>query len=169
MKKKAITFLDILIAATIIVVAMIPILGMLSRQTIETDKNITQAYAINKATDILNTLLDNVSFVAIREGNPGYLRVDDLPQLEKYKDLDSSWVKKMSSILFNNTKEEPKGYQCRGIIKDSKGINYLIHLRVEDIFSTVKHNKPEQIKIGENYPHSYPNEFSQNPEIYFSF
>ena len=113
MKKKAITFLEILIAATVMVVAMIPIFGMLSRQTVETDKNASQAFAINKATEVLNTLLDNVSFVAIREGNPGYLRIDDLPKLDKYSDLDSDWVRKMSSILFNHTQQESNGYKCR--------------------------------------------------------
>ena len=70
MKKKAITFLEILIAAVVMAIAMIPVFGMLSRQTVETDKNVTQAFAINKATEILNFLLDNVSIVAIREGNP---------------------------------------------------------------------------------------------------
>ena len=169
MKKKAITFLEILIAATVMVVAMIPIFGMLSRQTVETDKNASEAFAINKATEILNTLLDNVSFVAIREGNPGFLRIDDLPQLEKYSDLDSDWVKKMSSILFNHTDKESNGYKCRGIVKDSKGISYLIHLRVEDVISTTKHSKPEQIKIGESYPDSYPNEFPEQSEVNFTF
>ena len=169
MKKKAITFLEILIAATVMVVAMIPIFGMLSQQTVETDKNASQAFAINKATEVLNTLLDNVSFVAIREGNPGYLRVDDLPQLDKYSDLDSDWVRKMSSILFNHTKQESNGYKCRGTVKDSKGITYLIHLRVEDVVSTIKHNKAEQIKIGESFPNSYPNEFSEQQEVNFAF
>ncbi|MBR4328867.1 MAG: hypothetical protein IKO19_09955 [Candidatus Riflebacteria bacterium] len=169
MKKKALTFLEILIAATVMVVAMIPIFGMLSKQTVETDKNASQAFAINKATEVLNTLLDNVSFVAIREGNPGYLRVDDLPKLEKYSDLDSDWVKKMSSILFNHTNQESNGYKCRGTVTDSKGITYLIHLRVEDVVSTIKHNKPEQIKIGESFPNSYPYDFSEQQEVNFAF
>ena len=169
MKKKAITFLEILIAATVMVIALIPIFGMLSRQTVETDKNASQAFAINKATEILNTLLDNVTFVAIREGNPGYLKVDDLPHFEKYNDYDSDWAKKMSSILFNHTNAESNGYKCRGIVQDSKGISYLIHLRVEDVVSTIKHNKPEQIKIGESYPNSFPEEFPEQSEINFSY
>lgn len=169
MQKKAITFLEILIAATVMVVAMIPIFGMLSKQTVETDRNASEAFAINKATEVLNTLLDNISFVAIREGNPGYLRTDDLPKLEKYSDLDDDWLKKMSSILFNHTDKESNGYKCRGTVTDSKGITYLIHLRVEDVFSTIKHNKAEQIKIGEGYPNSYPSEFPEQPEVNFAF
>ena len=168
MKKKAITFLEILIAATVMVVAMIPIFGMLSRQTVETDKNASEAFAINKATEVLNTLLDNVSFVAIREGNPGYLRVDDLPQ-DKYSDLDSDWARKMSSILFNHTTQESNGYKCRGTVKDSKGITYLVHLRVEDVVSTIKHNKAEQMPIGKGFPNSNPKEFPEQQEINFAF
>ena len=169
MGKKATTFLEILIAAAVMVVAMIPIFGMLSKQTAETARNASEDFAINKATEVLNTLLDNISFVAIREGNPGYLRADDLPKLEKYSNLDDNRLKKMSSILFNHTNKESKGYKCRGTVTDSKGITYLIHLRVEDVFSTIKHNKAEQIKIGEGYPSSYPSEFPEQPEVNFAF
>ena len=45
MKKKAITFLEIIIAASVMAIAMIPIFGMLSRQTVETDKNAAEAFA----------------------------------------------------------------------------------------------------------------------------
>ena len=147
-QKKAITFLEIIIAVTVMAIAMIPLFGMLSRQTVETDKNASQAFAINKATEVLNALLDNISFVALREGNPGYIRVDDLDG-DKFSDLNDAWAKKMATMLFNSDKKEANGYPCRGIIKDSKGISYLIHLRVEDVVSTTKHSRPERMKIGE--------------------
>ncbi|MBQ3644562.1 MAG: hypothetical protein II961_08200 [Candidatus Riflebacteria bacterium] len=169
MKKKAISFLEIIIAVSVMAIAMIPIFGMLSRQTVETDKNASQAFAINKATEVLNTILDNVSFVAIREGNPGYIRVDDLPKNDKYSELDDSWARKMASMLFNSTSKEANGYPCRGIVTDSKGISYLIHLRVEDVVSTTKHSKPERMKIGGGFPDVPPDDFNEQSEINFSF
>ena len=167
--KRAITFLEVVIAVAVMAVAMIPVFGVISRQTVETDKNASQAFAINKATEILNALLDNVSFVALRDGNPGFIRVDDLPRNGKYDELDDKWAKKMASMLFNSTIRETNGYPCRGIITDSKGISYLIHLRVEDVPSTVRLSKPERIKIGESYPDSEPTEFPETPEVVFSF
>lgn len=167
-QKKAITFLEIIIAVTVMAIAMIPLFGMLSRQTVETDKNASQAFAINKATEVLNALLDNISFVALREGNPGYIRVDDLDS-DKFSDLNDAWAKKMATMLFNSDKKEANGYPCRGIIKDSKGISYLIHLRVEDVVSTTKHSKPERMKIGEDYPSTNPLEFPEQAEVAFTF
>lgn len=168
MKKKAITFLEIIIAVTVMAVAMIPVFGMLSRQTVETDKNAAEAFAINRATEVLNSLLDNVSFVTLREGNPGYIRVDDLP--EKYKnDYDDDWAKRTATMLFNSTTCESNGYPCRGIVSDSKGISYLIHLKVEDITSGIKHVKPERIQIGEGYPVSGAINFPEQSEVNFSF
>lgn len=167
-QKKAITFVEIIIAVTVMCIAMIPLFGVLSRQTVETEKNSTQAFAINKATEILNATLDNISFVTLREGNPGYIRVDDLPE-DKYGAFDDSWAKKMATMLFNSMEKESNGYPCRGIIKDSKGISYLIHLRVEDVHSTIKHGKPERMKIGEDYPGFLPSEFPEQQDANFAF
>ena len=175
MKKKAITLLEIIIAVTVMAVAMVPIFGMLSRQTVETDKNASQAFAINKASEVLNTLLDNVSFVAIREGNPGFIRVDDLQSVDKYKDeLTLSWAKQISTHLFNNPTEDSNGYRCRGIVTDSRGVSYLVHLKVEVVPSTVRLNKPERIQIGPNYTGDpldveEPKEFVNQKEVNFTF
>lgn len=168
-KRKAITFLEIVMAVAIMAVAMIPIFGLISRQTVETDKNASQVFAINKATEVLNSALDNLPFVTLREGNPGYIKVSDLPQNHRYEGLTSNWAKKMASLLFNNSLEEPNGYQCRGVVKDSKGISYLIHLKIEDVPSIIRRNKPERLEIGENYPDSDPKEFTEPTETVFSF
>ena len=173
MKKKAISFLEIIIAAAVMAIAMIPIFGMLSRQTVETDKNASQAFAINKATEILNTLLDYVPFATIREGNPGYLKAKDLPSRKSDdQDLDSL-VKDMASMLFGSEKEGTNGYPCKGIIKDSRGINYLVYMRVEDVVSTIKYEgkKPKLLPIGSDYPKedANPNEFAEESDIFFAY
>lgn len=170
-QKRAVTLVEILIAVTVMVVAMVPLFGIMSRQTVETDRNAAQAFAITKATEILNAMLDNVTFASIREGNPGYIKVSDLANNDRYEDYSDAWAKKMSKMLFNNETPDSNGYKCRGIVTDSKGISYLIHMRVEDVYSTIKLAKPERIKVGERYGNIEvePEPLSEMDEVSFAF
>jgi hypothetical protein len=122
--------LEIIIAVAILVVAVVPLFTLMSKQTTDTDLVASQAYAINKASETLNAFLDNVPFAAIRQGNPGYLAVDDISKMAKFTRYDDNWAKKMSTMLFNNTKKESLGYPCKGIIEDARGTAYLILLKL---------------------------------------
>ncbi len=169
MNRRAISMLEIIIAVAILVVAVVPLFTLMSKQTTDTDLVASQAYAINKASETLNAFLDNVPFAAIRQGNPGYLAVDDISKMAKFTRYDDNWAKKMSTMLFNNTKKDSVGYPCKGIIEDARGTAYLIHLKVEDVCSVEKLSKPERIQIGTSYPDGSPTEFSDKNEISFAF
>ncbi len=169
-KRKAVTFLEIVIAVSILVVAMIPIFGLMSKETVETDKNASEAFAINKASEVLNAALDNIPFAVLRQGNPGYLRTDDLTG--KFSDsskFNDTWAKGLMKMLFGHTNKESAGYPCRGIITDARGIHYLIHLRVEDVSSEQKMPAPEKIRIGESFPDGKPADFSESKEFTYSY
>jgi len=97
--RRAVTFIEIVIAVGILAVAMIPLFGLISRQTVDTDRNASQAFAMNKASEILNTLLDNVPFAALRQGNPGFIRVDDLAGKSKFRRFNEDWARKMVPVL----------------------------------------------------------------------
>lgn len=169
-KRKAITFLEIVIAVSIIVVAMIPIFGLMSKETVETDKNASEAFAANKASEILNAALDNIPFVTLRQGNPGFLRVDDInSKTFNSSKFSDTWAKGLIKMLFGHNNKESAGYPCRGIITDARGIHYLVHLRVEDVFSDVKLPTPEKIRIGNAFPESKPADFNESKEFTFSF
>lgn len=168
--RRAVTFLEIVVAVAILVVAMIPLFGLMSKETVETDKNASQAVAINKASEVLNSVLDNIPFAALRQGNPGFVRVDDL----KSKSFDSkkyndTWAKNLMKMLFGNSTKESAGYPCRGIFTDARGIHYLIHLRVEDVASEKKLNVPEKVKIGTGFPGAKPSDFPEIGEFTFSY
>mgnify|MGYP000936672347 CR=1 FL=1 len=167
--RRAVTFIEIVVAVAILAVALVPMFGLISRQTVESDKNASEAFAINKASEILNAILDNVPFAALRQGNPGYIKIDDLAGMERYSRYNASWAKKLVPMLFPGSSKEAAGYPCRGITKDSRGIHYLIHLRVEDVTSEKKPPKPERLQIGSSFPESNPKDFAESTEMSFAF
>lgn len=169
LNRRAVTFLEIVIAVAILAIALIPLFGLMSRQTVETDKNAAQAFAINKASEVLNTILDNVPFAALRQGNPGFIRVDDLSSKARFAKYNDAWARKIVPILFQGSQKEAAGYPCRGIVTDSRGIHYLVHLRVEDIPSEKKPARPERIPVGSSFPDGNPKEFPESPELSFAF
>jgi len=169
LNRKAITFLEIVIAVAILAIAMIPLFGLMSRQTVETDMVASQAFAINKASEVLDTVLDNVPFVTIRQGNPGFIRIDDLASKPQFSRYNENWARKIVPILFQGSEKQSAGWPCRGVVVDSRGIHYLIHLRVEDVISEMKPIRSEKIRIGNGYPDSKPTDFAESSEMAFAF
>lgn len=167
-QRRAITFLEIVIAVLILAIAMIPLFGLMSRETIETDRNASQAFAINKASEILNSVIDNIPFVALRQGNPGYVRVNDLPE-RLSSSYDDTWAKNLMKMLFGSAEKDSAGYLCRGILTDSRGIHYLVHLRVEDVASGEADKRPETRQIGNGFPANKPADFSEVNNLAFAF
>lgn len=167
--RRAVTFIEIVIAVGILAVALIPLFGLISRQTVDTDRNASKAFAMNKASEILNTILDNVPFAALRQGNPGFIRVDDLGGKSKYRRYNEDWARKMLPVLFQGSEKQGSGWPCRGIVTDSRGIHYLVHLRVEDVVSEQKPPRPQRIKIGSGFPDSSPGSFDEINDMTFSY
>lgn len=168
--RRAVTFLEIVVAVAILVVAMIPLFGLMSRETVETDKNASQAFAINKASEVLNSVLDNIPFASLRQGNPGYVRIDDLKWSSgPRKKYNNTWARTLMKMLFGTSKKESAGFPCMGVISDARGIHYLIQLRVEDVASERRLSRPEKIKIGNTFPDGKPSDYPEIGEFTFSY
>ena len=120
MNRRAISMLEIIIAVAILVVAVVPLFTLMSKQTTDTGLVASQAYAINKASETLNAILDNVPFAAIRQGNPGYLAVDDISKMAKFTRYDDNWAKKMSTMLFNNSPFPQPNSSTMGLLFSKK-------------------------------------------------
>ncbi|HNW36531.1 MAG TPA: prepilin-type N-terminal cleavage/methylation domain-containing protein, partial [Candidatus Ozemobacteraceae bacterium] len=58
-RRRALTFIEIIIAMAILTIALLPIFNMIHKGTEDTDLNASQAFAITKASDVLNAMLDN--------------------------------------------------------------------------------------------------------------
>ncbi|MBF0500909.1 MAG: prepilin-type N-terminal cleavage/methylation domain-containing protein [Candidatus Riflebacteria bacterium] len=161
------TLLEIMIGLVIMAVAMLPIFNMIHKSAADTDLMAAQAYAINKATEILNTCLDNVPFETLRNGRPfGYLSVDKLTTIADYQkaNINEVWLDRMARMLFNlePSAKSGKQYPCQGIVTDPRGISYLCTLRVDDVSDVQSSSrKPEKSKWG--------NEFPALNELTFSF
>lgn len=161
--------LEIIISVLILAIAVLPLFSLMTKQTSSTDNIAAEAYAINKATEVLNTFLENVPFAAIRHGNPGFIQSDDITKIAKFARYDENWAKKISMMLFNHSDKQGGGYPCVGKIKDARGTTYLVHLRVEDICSSEKPARPERIQVGTSFPDGSPAEFPAINELSFSY
>lgn len=167
--KKGVSFLEIIVALSILAIALIPISGIMSKQTIETDRNVSTAFAINKASEVLTTLLTAVPFAAIRQGNPGYIKVDDICSIAKYSHYTDAWAEKVVAKLFQNSVKTPNGWLCQATEVDNRGIHYLVHLKVEDVPAKRKSPRPEALNIGDAFPNAAPNEFLPSDELSFAY
>ncbi|MFZ2959161.1 MAG: prepilin-type N-terminal cleavage/methylation domain-containing protein [Candidatus Ozemobacteraceae bacterium] len=173
-RPRGLTFLEIMIGLVIIAVAMLPVFNMIHKGAEDTDLSASQSFATNKATEILNTCLDNVPFEVIRMGCPfGYLSVENLTGIKEYADnhIDAAWLDRMARMLFNLDASAKIGnqYPSQGVLTDPRGISYLATLRVEDICDrTPASRKAEKATLGSEFPDLTPAEltfsFCQNPD-----
>ncbi len=169
--RSAFTLVEILLAMAILVATMVPVFFFMTKGASDTDLNASKSFAVSRASDILNAMLDNVPFQALRQGIPGFIRVDDLKSVKGYEKFDDAWAEKFIKTVFPGSSKTATGYPCTCIIKDPRGIHYKITLRVEDISSPPSKAIPELKKIGEAYPTSPPSDFSKpaNDEPTFSY
>lgn len=170
--RRALTFLEIVIALAVLAVAMLPIFAVIHKGASDTDINNSQTYAITKATDTLDAILDNVPFEFLRRGNPGFLRCDDIINLSAYSgNYSEDWLGKMAETLFNGSEKKSEGWECRGTLTDIRGIVYRITMRIDDLPASPAPSgeKPEMINVGSSYPDSEPTEFPFHSRGDFTF
>ncbi|GAB4281352.1 MAG: hypothetical protein Kow0029_26370 [Candidatus Rifleibacteriota bacterium] len=171
--KQGFTIIEIVLAMAILAATMVPIFFFMSKGASETDFNVSRMFAIGRASETLNAMLDNVPFQALRAGIPAYIKVDDLEDVNGYKRYNAKWAKDFMNTVFPGSVETKAGYPCQCVISDPRGIHYKITLRVEDITSPASSplKKPEMLKIGADYPSKPPKDFSplSTGEVTFSF
>lgn len=157
----------------ILAATMVPIFFFMSKGASETDFNVSRMFAIGRASEILNAMLDNVPFQALRAGIPGFIKVKDLVGVNGYDKFDEDWAKQFVKTVFPGSVETAAGYPCQCVISDPRGINYKITLRVEDVSSPTSSagEKPAQKKIGAEYPTKPPKDFAEisSGEVTFSY
>lgn len=170
---RAFTLIEIILAMAILAATMVPIFFFMSKGASDTDFNVSRMFAISRASEVLNAMLDNVPFQAIRAGIPGYIKIEDLKDVDGYAKFDEAWATKFVNTVFPGSEKTAAGWPCQCIVTDPRGTHYKITLRVEDISSPAASAaaKPDQKKIGSDYPTKPPKEFAAlpNPEPTFTF
>ncbi len=158
----AFTLIEVVLAMAILAATMAPIFFFMSKGASDTDFNVSRMFAISRASEILNAMLDNVPFQALRAGIPGYIKVEDLKKTEGYEKFDDAWAAKFVNTVFPGSEKAAAGYPCQCVVNDPRGQHYKITLRVEDISSpgASKDEKPPLKKIGKDYPAKAPKDFS---------
>ncbi len=172
-QQKGFTLVEIILAMAIMAATMVPIFFFMSKGASDTDFNVSRTFAVNRASEILNAMLDNVPFQALRAGIPAYIKVEDLAGVKGYEKYDDAWAENLIDIVFPGSSKTAAGYPCQSIIADPRGTRYKVTLRVEDISSPSSSPmlKPEQKKIGADFPDSPPNDFAalSNGEVTFTY
>lgn len=158
----AFTLIEVILAMAILAATMVPIFYFMSKGATDTDFNVSRMFAISRASEILNAMLDNVPFQALRAGVPAYIKVEDLKTVEGYERFDDAWAAKFIHTVFPGSEKTSAGYPCQNIINDPRGQFYKITLRVEDITSPTasKDEKPPVKQIGSDYPAKAPSDFA---------
>lgn len=170
-KNNAFTLIEIMLAMAILAATMVPVFFFMSKGASETDFNVSRMFAISRASEILNAMLDNVPFQALRAGIPGFIKVSDLEDVNGYEEYDQAWAEEFMKTVFPGSEETAVGFPCQCIVKDPRGIHYKITLRVEDIVGVSDNMTPEKLKIGDDFPDSPPSEFDDldTKELTFSY
>ncbi len=119
---RGITLPEVVLAMFVLASALIPIFGLLTQDVKDTDTLVSQAFAIDRARLVLNTLLDEVPFSDLRAGNPAI--------------LVGPRAASLAALLFPNGAKAGGGFACEGIATDPRGIHYHIYLRSEPIEDT---------------------------------
>lgn len=165
--RSAFTMLEIILAMAILAATMVPIFYFMTKGASDTDFNVSRMYAISRASETLNAMLDNVPFQALRAGIPGFIRIDDLNGVEGYEKFDEAWAEKFITTVFPGSEKTSAGWPCQNIVNDPRGQHYKVTLRVEDIPSLAASAdlKPEMKMIGTDYPAAAPADFAAFPAV----
>ena len=167
------TLIEIILAMGILAATMVPIFSFMSKGAQETDINASRSFAINRASEILDSMLENVPFQALRIGIPAFIRVDDLSSVNNYDKYTETWAQKFANTVFPGSMKRPEGWPCQCVIEDPRGMKYKITLRVDEFISPPgpAKQKSELLKIGSDYPVKKPNDFPDYPtkELTFSY
>lgn len=158
---RAFTLIEVILAMAILAATMVPIFFFMSKGASDTDFNVSRMFAISRASEILNAMLDNVPFQALRAGIPGYIKVEDLKDTDGYARFDDAWAAKFINTVFPGSEKSAAGWPCQNIVTDPRGTHYKITLRVEDLTSPAAslNAKPDMKKIGSEYPAKPPKDF----------
>lgn len=164
---------EIVLAMAILAATMVPVFYFMSKGAADTDYNVSRMFAISRASETLNAMLDNVPFQALRAGIPAYIRIDDLAGVEGYESYNEEWATRFINTVYPGSEKTSAGWPCQIVISDPRGQHYKITLRVEDIPALAKsvNLKPEMKRIGNEYPGKAPADFAAFPtqEPTFSF
>lgn len=130
--KKALTFIEVMLAALLLAVILLPMFNFLTNSVKDTEKIYAEVLGISRAKMIMDTLLFQVPWRAIREGNP--CRFED-PQ--KDDSVNSFLQKVIPDILGEGAVLSAKDntFIGEGVYTSDKGFLFRSRIKVVDLDS----------------------------------
>lgn len=120
-RRRALSLAEIMVAMSILAFGLIPIFGLMTQDIRETDFVVAHSFAIDRSRLILGTLIGEIPFPELEQGNPAILTGNSASA---------------ALLLFPGGAAVGGGRACLGIASDSRGIRYQLYLRVDAIEDT---------------------------------
>lgn len=129
-KRKALTFIEVMIAALLLAVILLPMFNFLTNSVKDTERIYTEVIAISRAKLVMDALLFQIPWRAIREGNP--CRFEDPQKEENALSLMSKVIPEMMGEGSVISSSEGK-YTGEGLYKSEKGFWFRTRVKVVDL------------------------------------
>lgn len=123
--RRGITFIEIMIAILILAALLLPVYQFMNSAVRETERFNAEAVAISQAKFIMDTLMFQIPWRAIRAGNPAIF--DDPKAVPAVQTILNTLMPR----LFGSVRDDPMAGD--GLLTDKKGFLYRIRLKCVDL------------------------------------
>lgn len=148
-KRKGTTLLEIMAALLILAFAFIPIFGMIGTSAKDTDVAESYIFAQTRARNILDTLLDDVPFFALRNA-PGNVadigEANDEPNVGEMFDTTNPTYQVASFLRFIGNDPAVDQF-TRGELTDERGIRYKVKIFVFPVPANEPFNPADEMSF----------------------
>ena len=132
------SFIEVMIAALLLVVLLLPIYNFLTNSVKETERIYVEVMATSRAKQIMDTILFQLPWRALREGNPCIFNdpLQDDPVKRDYPEVKGSiqFIKDIiPEIMGEGCELDSKSFKGDGIYKSEKGFWIRARVKVVDL------------------------------------
>ena len=132
--KSGLSFIEVVIASIMLVVLLLPVFNFLNNSVKETERIYVEVMATSRAKQIMDTILFQLPWRALREGNPCIFcdPLQDDPVKRDYPEVKGAaqFIRDIiPEIMGEGCKVDEKQFKGDGIYKSDKG--FLIRARVK--------------------------------------
>ncbi len=154
----AITFVEVMVAVLLLATILLPVFNFLTNSVKETERIYVEVMAISHAKQIMDTILFQIPWRALREGNPCTFAdpLEDDPVKKDYPEVKGA-VEFMRDIIPQIFREgcelDGKHFKGDGLYKTDKGFWIRARVKVVDLDNNLsinildKNSNPKEFQI----------------------
>ncbi len=130
-RRQGVTFIEIMIAVLILASLLLPVYQFMNSAVRETERFYAEAVAISQAKFIMDTLMFQIPWRAIRAGNPA--RFEDPKAVPAVQTILAALMPRLFGSEFEMDPPTAGIYKGDGLLTDKKGFLYRIRLKCVDL------------------------------------